>query len=160
MQANVSQKYFEHLSSISSANFETTESETVYSTAELNGKIISYGKSASASSPFIPITFQIDNIGNLIPGSVVEVYLKSSPIPDALIIPVSSLLEEQGNFFVYVQTGGESFQKREVKLGANDGVNIQLLSGVQEGERVVTKGAYNIKLSSATGTLPTHGHEH
>jgi membrane fusion protein, heavy metal efflux system len=160
LQANVSQKYFEQLSSISSANFETTESETVYSTAELNGKIISYGKSASASSPFIPITFQIDNISNLIPGSVVEVYLKSSPIPDALIIPVSSLLEEQGNFFVYVQTGGESFQKREVKLGANDGVNIQLLSGVQEGERVVTKGAYNIKLSSATGTLPTHGHEH
>jgi len=167
LQANVSQKYFNNLSTITSANFKTNESETVFSTQQLNGKIISYGKSATASSPFIPVTFEIDNIpttsgqaSNLIPGSVVEVYLKSFPIPDALVIPVSSLIEEQGNFYVYVQTEGESFQKREVKLGAIDGLNVQLLSGVSEGERVVTKGSYQIKLSSASGTLPAHGHEH
>ena len=89
-----------------------------------------------------------------------EVYLKSFPRPDALVIPVSSLIEEQGNFFVYVQAEGESFQKREVQLGANDGINVQVLSGVSEGERVVTKGAYQIKLSSMSGTMPAHGHEH
>lgn len=160
LQANVSQKYFNNLSAITSANFKTNESDNIFSTVELNGKIISYGKSATAASPFIPVTFEIDNTGNLIPGSVVEVYLKSYPIPDALVIPISSLIEEQGNFFVYVQTGGESFQKREVKLGASDGVNLQLLSGVNEGERIVTKGAYQIKLSTAAGTLPAHGHEH
>ncbi|MBK9636936.1 MAG: efflux RND transporter periplasmic adaptor subunit [Bacteroidetes bacterium] len=160
LQANVSQKYFNNLSAITSANFKTTEGETVYSTAQLNGKIISYGRSATAHSPFIPVTFEIDNIQNLIPGSIAEVYLKSIPIPGALVIPVTSLLEEQGNFFVYVQTEGESFQKREITLGASDGINVQLLSGVAEGERVVTKGAYQIKLSTATGTLPAHGHEH
>ena len=160
LQANVSQKYFNKLSSVISANFKTTDNEKVYSTQGLNGKVISYGKSADASSPFIPITFEIDNTGNLIPGSVAEVYLKSFPIPDALVISVSSLIEEQGSFFVYVQTEGESFQKREVKLGASDGINVQLLSGVAEGERVVIKGAYQIKLSTASGTLPAHGHEH
>lgn len=160
LQANVSQKYFNNLSTITSANFKTTDSETVYSTTQLNGKIISFGRSATEHSPFIPITFEIDNTKNLIPGSVAEVYLKSVSIPDALVIPVTSLLEEQGNFFVYVQTGGESFQKREVKLGASDGINVQLLSGVAEGERVVTKGAYQIKLSTSSGTLPAHGHEH
>ena len=160
LQANVSQKYFNNLSSITSANFKSTERETVYSTTQLNGKIISFGRSATEHSPFIPVTFEIDNTKNLIPGSVAEVYLKSIPIPDALVIPFSSLLEEQGNFFVYVQTGGESFQKREVAIGASDGILVQLLSGVAEGERVVTKGAYQIKLSTATGTLPAHGHEH
>jgi RND family efflux transporter MFP subunit len=160
LQANVSQKYFNKLSSITSANFKTTDSEIIYRTQDLNGKVVSYGKSADASFPFIPITFEIDNTGSLIPGSVAEVYLKSFPIPDAIVIPVSSLIEEQGNFFVYVQTEGESFQKREVKLGASDGINVQLLSGVTEGERVVTKGAYQIKLSTASGTLPAHGHEH
>ncbi|MBL0342763.1 MAG: efflux RND transporter periplasmic adaptor subunit [Bacteroidetes bacterium] len=160
LQVNVSQKYFNNLSAIASANFKTTDNENVFSTTQLNGKIISYGKSATANSPFIPITFEIDNNGNLIPGSVAEVYLKSFPIPDALVLPVSSLIEEQGNFFVYVQTEGESFQKREVQLGASDGINFQLLSGVEEGERVVTKGAYQIKLSTAAGTLPAHGHEH
>lgn len=160
LQANVSQKYFNRLSSITSANFKTTDSEKFVSTTDLNGKVLSYGKSASANSPFIPITFEIDNIGNVIPGSVAEVYLKSFPIPDAMVIPVSSLIEEQGSFFVYVQTGGESFQKREVKLGASDGINVQILSGIEEGERVVTKGAYQIKLASASGAMPAHGHEH
>ncbi len=160
LQASVSQKYFEKLSTITSANFRTSDGGKVYGTAQLNGKIISYGKSTTSNSPFIPVTFEIDNTGNLIPGSVVEVYLKSSPIPAALSVPVSSLIEEQGNFFVYVQTGGESFQKREVSLGANDGINTQLLSGVSEGERVVTKGAYQIKLTQTSGTLPAHGHEH
>lgn len=160
LQAKVSQRYFNKLSTISSANFRTVGSETVFNTQELNGKIISFGKSASSGSPFIPITFEIDNIGNIIPGSVAEVYLKSTLIPNALVVPASSLMEEQGNFYVYVQTGGESFQKREVKLGATDGMNFQILSGVSEGERVVTQGAYQIKLSSASGELPAHGHEH
>jgi membrane fusion protein, heavy metal efflux system len=160
LQANVSQKYFGKLSSVTSANFKTTDNENIFSTTQLNGKIISYGKSATADSPYIPVTFEIDNKGNLIPGSVAEVYLKSIPIPDALAIPVSSLIEEQGIFFVYVQTEGESFQKREVKLGASDGISVQLLSGISEGERVVTKGGYQIKLSTAAGTLPAHGHEH
>lgn len=160
LQANVSQKYFNNLSAITSANFKTTDNEKVYSTQELNGKVISYGKSASANSPFIPITFEIDNTGNIISGSLAEVYLKSFPIPDAMVIPVSSLIEEQGNFFVYVQTEGERFQKREVKLGATDKKIVQVLSGIEEAERVVTKGAYQIKLSTASGTLPAHGHEH
>lgn len=160
LQANVSQNNFGSLPNIRSANFKTPQNDVVYNTASLNGKIVSYGKSASASTPFIPITFQIDNTGNFIPGSIVEVYLKSTSIPDALIIPTSSLIEEQGLFYVYVQTGGESFQKREVKLGASDGINIQVLSGITEGDRVVVKGGYQIKLSSASGALPAHGHEH
>lgn len=160
LQAHLSQRYFNKLSTIQSANFKMAGLDEVFSTEALNGKIVSFGKSTSANSPFIPITFEINNIGNLVSGSVLEVYLKSSPIPNALVIPTSTLMEEQGNFYVYVQTGGESFQKREVKLGASDGQNVQVLSGVSEGERVVTKGAYQIKLSSASGELPAHGHEH
>lgn len=160
IQANVSQSYFSRLPSITSANFKTPQSEIVYNTSDLDGKIVSYGKSASANSPFIPVTFEVNNTGQLISGSIIEVYLKSSPISDALIVPTSSLIEEQGTFYVYVQAGGESFQKREVKLGASDGLQVQILSGIQENERVVTKGGYQIKLSSASGALPAHGHEH
>lgn len=160
LQASVSQKYFSKLPTISSANFKPIGSEQVFDTKMLNGKIVSFGKSTSANSAFLPITFEIDNIGNLISGSAAEVFLKSSAIPNALVIPVSALMEEQGNFYVYVQLGGESFQKREIKIGASDGDNVQVISGITEGERVVTKGAYQIKLSSASGELPAHGHEH
>ncbi len=160
LQANISQKYFSDLSSITAASFKTTSGEAVYDTKALNGKVISYGKSAGSNSPFIPISFEFDNPGNVIPGSVAEVFLKSSPIQNALVIPASALTEEQGAFFVYIQTGGESFEKREVKLAASDGLNVQVISGLSEGERIVTKGAYQIKLASASGSMPEHGHEH
>lgn len=160
LQANVSQKYYDLLPSVSSANFKTSNSKQFISTEKAGGKLISYGKSASVGSPFIPVTFEIDNVEGIIPGSIVEVYLKFNKMQNALVVPVTALVEEQGSFFVYVQIEGESFQKREVKLGASDGINVQIISGISEGERVVTKGAYQIKLSTASGTLPAHGHEH
>lgn len=160
LQANVSQKYFDKLPTITSANFKPIGSEKVYDTRILNGKKISFGKSTTSNSAFLPIIFEIDNTGNFISGVATEVFLKSSPIPDAVVIPVSALMEEQGNYYVYVQLGGESFQKRKIKIGVSDGEHIQILSGVNEGERVVTKGANQIKLSSASGKLPAHGHEH
>jgi membrane fusion protein, heavy metal efflux system len=160
LQANVSQRYADRIAEISSATFKVSSNASYLDTDSLGGKVISYGKSLNISSPFIPIIFQINNPGDLLPGAMAEIMLKSRNIESALIIPMSSLIEEQGMFFVYVQTEGETFQKREVKVGSNDGINTQVLSGVLEGERVVSKGAYQIKLSSASGTLPAHGHEH
>jgi membrane fusion protein, heavy metal efflux system len=160
LKAEVSQKNYPKLKTFTSANFKTVYDNRVYNTNELNGKLLSYGKNAAENSPYIPITYEIDNKGEIIPGSFVEVYLKSSPIPDVLVMPVTALLDEQGTFYVYVQTEGESFQKREVTLGLNDGINVQVLSGVKEGERVVNKGAYQIKLATMAGSMPAHGHEH
>lgn len=159
LRAELSQRYYSKLSGISSANFRTDNTDVVYNTKDLGGKLVSYGRSA-ASNTSIPVTFEIENPGTLVPGSFVEVYLHSSPIENALVVPVTALVEEQGNFYVYVQTEGESFQKREVKHGGNDGKNVQLLSGVSAGERVVTKGAYQIKLATLSGAMPAHGHEH
>ncbi len=159
LRADVSQKYFPKLASFTAANFKTADGGQVFSTRNLNGRVVSTGKSAEAGAPFLPIHFEIDNVGNFVPGSVVEVFLMSGAKP-ALVIPASALLDEMGIFYAYVQMEGERFQKRELKIGASDGVNVQVLSGIAEGERVVTKGGYQIKLSTASGTLPAHGHEH
>ncbi len=158
LRADVSQKYFQKLATFTAANFKTADGQ-VFSTKNLNGRVASTGKSAAVGSPFLPIHFEIDNVGNFVPGSVVEVFLQSDSSP-SLVIPASALVEEQGIFYAYVQTEGESFQKRELKIGATDGLNVQVLSGIAEGERVVTTGAYQIKLSSASGTMSAHGHEH
>lgn len=160
LQAEVPQKYFSKLSSISSANFKTAYDDNVYSTDSLNGKLISYGKNTNNSAYHIPVNFEIDNKGDIIPGSFIEVFLKTNMLKDILVIPYSALIEEQGNYYAYVQTSGEGFQKRELNLGVNDGIYVQVLSGVKENERVVTKGAYQIKLATMSGKMPAHGHEH
>ncbi|WP_347275544.1 efflux RND transporter periplasmic adaptor subunit [Candidatus Kuenenia sp.] len=160
LTAEVPQRYFSRLNSISSANFRTAYHDKIYSTDSLNGELISYGRSINNDDYYVPVNFEIDNNGEIIPGSFVEVFLKTNVMRDALVIPYSALIEEQGNYFAYVQTSGEGFQKRELKIGVSDGVNVQVLAGIKEGERVVTKGAYQIKLATMSGKMPAHGHEH
>ncbi len=158
LQAEVPQKYFSSLTNITSANFITPYDSKSYNSDSLNGKFISYGK--NAKEYYIPVYFEIDNTGDIIPGSFVEIFLKAKAISNALVIPAEAILEEQGEYFTYVQTSGEGFQKRQLKLGAFDGFSYEVLSGVKEKERVVTKGAYQIKLATMSGKMPAHGHEH
>ena len=160
LRADVSLKEADRISTISEANFTIIQNKLTYNTKALNARLVSIAKTTGENSPFIPVHFEMDSRPGILPGSFAEVFLKTIPLYNVLVIPTSALVEEQGVFYVYVQTEGESFQKREVKLGANDGENVQVLSGVSEGERVVTKGAYQIKLSQASGALPAHGHEH
>lgn len=160
LRAEVPLRYANELPLISEAQFRTLHNDKVHNTTELNGRVLSYGKAVGDVSPLLPIYFSIQNNGKLIPGEAVEVFLRSSPVRNAFVVPLQALIEEQGNFYVYVQTGGESFGKRNVEVGARDGKSVQLVSGVAEGERVVTKGAYMIKLAAQSGSVPGHGHEH
>jgi membrane fusion protein, heavy metal efflux system len=160
LRADVSLRDAGRVQSVAHANFTLVQNKQTFNTRQLNGRVITSGKVAASNSPFIQLQFAIDGHPSIIAGSYADVYLITSTISNALVVPSSALVEEQGSFYVYVQTGGESFQKREVKPGISDGINVQVLSGISEGERVVTKGAFQIKLSSASGALPAHGHEH
>jgi cobalt-zinc-cadmium efflux system membrane fusion protein len=160
LKADVSLKDADRISTITEANFTIIQNKLTYNTKNLNARLVSIAKTTGINSPFIPVHFEMDSRPGILPGSFAEIFLKTVPMYNVLTIPVTALIEEQGVYYVYVQTGGESFQKREIKMGANDGEKVQVISGVSEGERVVTKGAYQIKLSQASGTLPAHGHEH
>jgi hypothetical protein len=47
-----------------------------------------------------------------------------------------------------------------VQLGIRDGQYIEVLSGVASGERVVSKGAYLVKLAASGPAEAGHGHAH
>ena len=160
LQAEVSQSLLPKLRMVKSANFKTSYQKEAQSIDDYNGRLVSYGKVMDQGSSFIPVVFELDNLHDLIPGSYVELFLLTNPIEKDLVISKSSLMQDYNLKYVYVQTGGESFEKREVKLGIDDGVNVQILSGISEGEWVVTEGAYQIKMASMSSTIPAHGHEH
>ena len=158
LRADVSERYYKYLNGITSANFKTPYDNQVYELEALNGKLLSYGK--SAGSFYVPVTFSFDNKGDIIPGSFVEIYLLSKQMENAMVLPVEALTEEQGLYFIYIQKCGESYKKQEVKLGASNGKEVQILSGIQPGDRVVVKGAYHVKLAAVSNALPAHCHEH
>jgi membrane fusion protein, heavy metal efflux system len=76
----------------------------------------------------------------------------------ATAVPVSAVVEIDTRSYVFVQTGGESFEKRRVELGRRDGGFIELVSGVEPGERVVTRGGFDVHLASLSGNVESHRH--
>jgi cobalt-zinc-cadmium efflux system membrane fusion protein len=91
---------------------------------------------------------------------MLNLYIETQHTEDGVAIPDSAIVEEGGQPVAFVQVSGETFQKRELTLGIRDGNWVQVLSGVTEGERVVTKGAMAIRLASASSVIPAHGHAH
>lgn len=159
LRAEVSEKYYKSLNTISSANFKTPYDNQVYALSDLKGKLLSIGKTAGENSFFVPVSFEFDNRGDIVPGAFVEIFLESTPLENVITVPVSALTNEMGIYYVYVQIDAEGYRKQEVKTGAGNGKEVQILNGLQPGERVVTKGAYQVKMASASGAIP-HGHEH
>lgn len=160
LRAEVSERYYSRLHNIASANFQTPYDDKVYSLTDLKGRLLSFGKSSDGTSYYVPVTFEFDNRGDVIPGSFVEVYLLASERQNVLSVPVSALTEEQGLYFIYCQIDEECYRKQEVTVGANDGKRVEILSGLKGGEKVVTQGAIHVKLASASTAIPGHTHNH
>lgn len=160
LKAEVSERYYAQLSQVTSANFQTPYNNKVYSLESLGGKLLSFGKSSGDTSYYVPVTFEFDNRGDMVPGSFVEVYLLSGERNGVLSLPVSALTEEQGVYFVYLKLDAECYKKQEVKLGASDGSRVEILSGIKDGDTVVTRGAIHVKLASASNAIPAHTHNH
>lgn len=161
LRADVPERYFNAVPGISGANFRLTygEQQTFYRLSDMNGSLVSRGQSADAASHYVPIIFEFDNTGNIIPGSMAEVNLLGAPRENVLSIPRTSLTEEQGVFFVYVKVSDHGYKKTEVETGANDGTRVEIKRGLKSGDEVVTRGAIQVKLASY-GTAIPHGHTH
>lgn len=159
LRADVSEKYYGLISGIKDANFSTSYSDETYNMKALNGRLVGYGK-ASDGDYYIPVTFEFDNKGDLIAGSYVNVYLKSSSSSRAISVPVGAVVEDQGVYYVFVQNDETGFLKREVKLGQSDGQRVLIKSGLNEGDVVVATGAIQVKLASVTAVPAGHTHSH
>jgi RND family efflux transporter MFP subunit len=161
LRAEVSENCFKSLKSISSANFQTSYDNTLYKLSDLNGRLLSFGKASGGQSFYIPVTFEFDNTGDIIPGSFVTVYLLSSIQNNVISVPLSALTEEEGLYFVYLQLDEEGYKKQEVTTGQSNGDRVQVLSGLKPGDRVVTQGVYQVKLAAVSSVIPEgHSHNH
>ena len=69
-------------------------------------------------------------------------------------------LESGYEYSTQIELDEEGYKKQEVTLGASNGKKVQILTGLKAGDRVVTKGAYQVKLASASNAIPAHSHEH
>lgn len=80
----------------------------------------------------------------LLPGMFAQVDF-GNPITSAYILPLSAVVTVEGNNYLFVQTAPNVFVRRKVTLANSDDRQLVVLSGIQDGEKVVTSGTMLLK---------------
>jgi len=109
----------------------------------------------------IPLVFEIPNpAGELVPGTAWTAAFATGTRQEAVVIPQSAVLDDDGIPVVIVRHGEEHFERRQVGTGIRSGGRVAITSGLEPGERVVTQGAYVVLLASRGEQAIGHGHAH
>ncbi|HXG84970.1 MAG TPA: efflux RND transporter periplasmic adaptor subunit [Pyrinomonadaceae bacterium] len=115
-------------------------------TADGDGRLLSVGQIVNEQTRTVPVIYEIINpLQRLREGMFVEITIDTSGDRQVLAVPKTAVVNEQGQTFVFVFDGGESFEKRPVALGAEGADYFEVSTGLKEGERVVTEGIYQLR---------------
>ncbi|MCC8035310.1 MAG: efflux RND transporter periplasmic adaptor subunit [Rikenellaceae bacterium] len=159
LRAEVPQRYYSKVAAVTDANFTVPSSDSVFNISGLGGSLISVGSAVGASRPTIPVVFRFPYDPAILTGAFAEVRLLGALRNDVLTLPLSAVTEQQGLYYVYIRTGEDTYRRCEVTIGGSDGRRVEVLSGLAPGDQVVVRGAVNVRMASASGSIP-HSHEH
>lgn len=142
------------------------EGRAVFTTAafpdrEFEGRLIHIGKVVDEQSRTATAIFEVPNRSQeLSIGMQANVRLNAGAQTSVVLIPKEAVLDNEGRKIVYVLLSGEEFERRDVVLGDEYGGKVAVLSGIKAGERVVTQGAYQLKLQELRpANAGAHSHE-
>ena len=85
-----------------------------------------------------------------------RVSLQSAEAHDHVVVPLSAVTEIGDRKVVFVQHEDE-FQVHDVKLGPTAGGDVAVLSGLDDGERVVVSGVHTLKSAVLKSTMAEEG---
>jgi membrane fusion protein, heavy metal efflux system len=109
----------------------------------------------------LPVQMEVANPnGELLIGQAGTAILHTGGTQRMAAVPKAAILMEAGRPYVFVQVGGERFARRFIEIAARDGDLVGIKAGIKPGDRVVTRGAYEVQLASAAKGLPAEGHVH
>jgi membrane fusion protein (multidrug efflux system) len=108
------------------------------------GKITNLDSRVDPATRSISVRAEIPNRdGILKPGMFMTVSLQGDVTP-ALVVPEAAIVPEQGRTYVFVVDKGIA-QRREATLGRRKPGEVEVIKGVQTGERVVVDGTQNLR---------------
>lgn len=123
-------------------------------------KVLTTGGAFDPVTRTVPVLLEVSNQSSRlrVHGSTpVELYASDGRTSTA--VPKPAVYEDDGMDVVFVQSGGESFEKRIVQVGPHYNGWVAITRGLALGERVVTTGGYQVKLAASSAEIG-HGHAH
>lgn len=137
------------------------EESAIVLEAGKNARLVAFGGLVNPETRTVPAIFEFENPGGrLKAGMQVRANLYTGRVARGVAVPAGALVDDSGQAVVFVQKGGESFERRIVAPGPRDGDWVALPSGVSPGERVVTRGAWQVRLAASAPAQAGHGHAH
>lgn len=79
------------------------------------------------------------------PGMFVTITLPDTAASTVLQVPTTAVLEHEGQPFVFVHLGEDRFERRDVETGRHSATAIEIRSGIEAGDQVVTGGSFALK---------------
>jgi multidrug efflux pump subunit AcrA (membrane-fusion protein) len=120
-------------------------------TPDGDGRLVSIGQTVDPQTRTVPVIYEVKNpLQRLRDGNFVEITIDTSGETKVIAVPKKAVINEQGQTFVFVFTGGESFEKRPVALGAEGADFYEVKTGLKEGDRIVTEGVYQLRTTQPT----------
>ena len=124
-------------------------------------RLVAVGRVLEPRARTVPIIYALrEPDRRLAIGQAVTLRLFVGAATEAITVPESAIVDDAGQPVVFVQTGGERFDRRAVQLGNRESGLVQILGDVSPGERVVVSGAPLIRLAALSPKVPAHGHTH
>lgn len=116
-----------------------------HKTAEV--KLLALAQSINPTNQSQRVLFESENLGGEFKiGEFVNISVFASQSERQIAVPNSAISELNGKPIVFVKDGAEQFSMSYVSLGENNGTYTVIKKGVEEGERVVTNGTYQLKM--------------
>lgn len=129
--------------------------------ADLGGVLSYQSRVLDPETRTATVRYSLQNTsGKLRSGMFADVLLASGAVEDAVAIPHSAIVQQDGLSVAFVMLDGEHFEKRVLRLGVRDGDWVEVRDGLAAGERVVTRGAYIVRLAASAPDSFGHGHVH
>ncbi len=104
------------------------------------------------------LIFRVAEAGSLVPGELLDALVSYGEPQSELSVPTTSVVEVSTLPYVFVLLEGEAFERRRVELGPRLGDRIVIRSGLEQKERVVAVGAFDIHVATLTSSLQSHQH--
>jgi multidrug efflux pump subunit AcrA (membrane-fusion protein) len=113
---------------------------------DIAGKVTVVSPAVDPQTTTVEVWVQAPNPGEkLKPGATARITIKAETLQDVIIVPASALLNsDEGGQKVMVAGKDNLAHERKISVGIRQGDNLQLISGVQEGEKVIIAGGLGL----------------
>lgn len=142
-----------------SANVEITVN--AYPRKTFQGSLVYLGDTLNPETRTVEARVEIPNPdGRLRPGMFARASIASasSKGKEALVVPQDAIQHIKDKPVAFVEKRPGTYEKRTVTLGSQDDPYVEVLAGLNEGERVVTKGSFYLKSVLLGEKLGGHSH--